>query len=303
MMKDKTVGFIGLGCMGLLMARNLLKAGFHLIGCDIKETPLREIRVLGAETTTSPLEIGKADTVIIMVQNFPQVREVVLGGKGVLENMREGSVIIVMSTISPVEIKMVAKEAEDRGIRALDAPVSGGVKGAAEGALTIMAGGTKEIFEHCKPLLSVMGKNVFHVGEVGMGQTVKMVSQLMFCVGLVTCAEAMVLGSKAGVDPDLLLKVVSVTAGDSLAFRREVPLMIARNFETQGALRILTKDTKIALDVAGELGVPVLLTSIAHQIYRMAEGRGLGDEDDAAVVKVIEEWADTKVGGHSSDQP
>ena len=302
-MNDKMVGFIGLGCMGLPMARNLLKAGFHLIACDVRQAPLREIGALGAETTTSPLEVGKADIIIIMVQNFPQAREVLIGKKGVLESMRQGSVIVVMSTISPVEIKMVAKEAEDRGIRTLDAPVSGGVKGATEGTLSIMAGGTKEIFEHCKPLLSVMGKNIFHVGEVGIGQTVKMISQLMFCVGLVASAEAMVLGSKAGVDPNLLLKVVGVTAGDSLAFRREVPLMIARNFETQGALRILTKDTKIVLDVAGGLGVPVLLTSVAHQIYRMAEGRGLGDEDDAAVVKVIEEWADTKVGEYSSNQP
>jgi len=300
-MKDKTVGFIGLGCMGLLMARNLLKAGFHLIGCDIKETPLREIRVLGAETTTSPLEVGKADTVIIMVQNFPQVREVVLGGKGVLENMREGSVIIVMSTISSAQIKVVAETAENRGMKTLDAPVSGGVKGATEGTLSIMAGGTKEIFEYCKPLLSVMGKNIFHVGDVGMGQTVKMISQLMFSVGLVGFAEAMVLGSKAGVGPNLLLEVATVSAGDSL--RREVPLMIARNFETQAALRLLAKDTKIILDVASELDVPVLLTSIAHQIYRIAEGRGLGDEHVTAVVKVIEEWADTKVGGHSSNEP
>ncbi len=290
-MKD-LIGFIGLGNMGLGMARNILKAGFPLIGYDLREEPLRAIRALGAETAERPREVSEfARVTFVVVLNYLQIEKAVLGEHGLQEGVKPGDAIVLMSTISPGQVKQLAQKLEGKKVQVLDAPISGGKEGAEAGTLSIMVGGEKGAFERCLPFFQAMGKNVRHLGALGSGMSMKLVNNLLVAVNGLAVAEAMVLGRKAGLDPQAILEMIPKSAGDSWMFRNRAPQMVNRDFTCRGELDILVKDLSYILEMGQSLKSPLFLSAVARQIFQLASGMGWGKEDDSAVVKAIEKMA------------
>ena len=289
------VGFIGLGNMGLGMARNLLKAGFPVIGFDVKKEAMEEIRGLGGQAAGSAFETAhKARVSILVVLNFAQIEEVVFGKEGMKAGLREGDSLIVSSTIAPLQIRDLGQRLEANGVQVLDAPISGGKEGAEAGTLSIMVGGRKEIHERCLPLLQAMGKNIYYLGALGNGLSLKLVNNLLVAVNNLAVAEAVSLGTKAGLDPKLILEVIPKSAGDSWMFRNRAYRMVDRDFACRGELDILVKDLGYVLEMAKSIKLPLVLSSLAREIYQMASNLGYGKEDDSAVVKAVETMAGNK---------
>jgi len=291
-MKEK-IGFIGLGAMGKPMASNLIRKNFPVVCYDIKDEPLQELAKLGGEVAHSSGEVGKkAKTIIIMTRTFPQVKEVVLGKDGVLGTVKKNSVIIIMSTISCPQMREIAEICKRKDVRIMDAPVSGGTKGAREGTLTIMVGGDKETFRTCLPLLKVIGKNVHYVGGIGMGQTVKSVIQLIVSVNLLAVAEGVVLGLKSGIELSTLSNIIESSAGESWVLKYVLPRIINRDFTSRkSTLATLIKDSGIVADAGMKLKVPLPISTLAHQIYRQAEAFGLAEDDISGIIKLFEKFA------------
>ncbi len=287
-MKDP-IGFIGLGNMGLGMARNLQKAGFPLVVYDVKPEPLQEVRKAGAVLAVSPREVArKARISILVVLNFPQIEEVVFGKEGMSEGLKPGDILIASSTIAPAQIQSLGKKLEPVGVKVLDAPISGGKEGAQAGTLSIMVGGEKEGFEKCRKVFEAMGKNIYHLGPLGSGLILKLVNNLLVAVNNLAVAEAVTLGTQAGLDPQKILEVIPKSAGDSWMFRNRAYRMVNRDFACRGELDILVKDMGYVLDMAKSLKIPVLLTALAKEVYQMASCQGHGKEDDSAIVKAVE---------------
>lgn len=294
--QDKMVGFVGVGAMGKPMALNIMKANFPLTVHDIREESLAEMRELGVQVSKSAPELGKsADVVVVMVRTYPQIKQVVFPPEGVLGGMRSGSTLIVMSAISPLEIKELEEVAKDSGISVIDAPVSGGRKGAQNGTLTIMVGGDERVINNHDDVLKAMGKNIYHVGKVGHGQAFKMINQLLVAANIVSVAEALTLAKKLDLDLSLLLEIISNSDGDSRVWRTRVPRILNNDLHAGGALNILVKDTCTIMDTGMALKAPLPISSIACQLYQWAESRGLGELDDEAVVQILEEFAQIKV--------
>jgi 3-hydroxyisobutyrate dehydrogenase len=290
-MKDP-VGFIGLGNMGMGMARNLLKAGFPVVAFDIRKEPLPEIQRLGGTIAGTPLEVAqKARVSILVVLNFAQAEEVVLGKQGMKAGMQAGDVIIVSSTIAPSQIKSLGQTLAPMKVQVLDAPISGGKEGAEAGTLSIMIGGEKGVYERCLPLFQAMGKNIYYLGGLGNGLSLKLVNNLLVAVNNLAVAEAMSLGLKAGLDPKMILEVIPKSAGDSWMFRNRAYRMVDRDFVCRGELDILLKDLGFILEMGRSLKMPLTLSAVAKEYYQMANCLGLGKEDDSAVFKVIEKMA------------
>src|SRR3990167_9351808 len=207
------LGFIGLGIMGRPMCRNLIKAGYPVIVHNRTKEKMREMVTLGASAAYSPREVAeKSDIIITMLPDSPDVEKVIAGDKGVLETSHKGSVIIDMSTISPIVTQKLAALAQEKGVEMLDAPVSGGEKGAIEATLAIMVGGKKEIFERCSGIFNVLGKKVVHVGDIGCGGFTKLANQIIVGITLEAVSEALVLGKKAGVKPEVLIEAINTGA-------------------------------------------------------------------------------------------
>lgn len=291
------IGFIGIGNMGTPMSINLLKAGHELTVYDILVEAMAEPVRLGAKAAGCPKEVAQASNVVMTSLPTPKaLEEVVLGRDGVLEGARRGCILIDTSTVSPSTIKKIAAIAKDRGVEVLDAPVSGGVAGARAKTLTVMVGGDKRVFEGCLEILRAIGKNIYHVGDVGAGNTVKLVNNLMSLVNVVTLSEGMVLGMKAGVDPETLYQVIKVSTGRSYALEVKLPKIISKGrFEAGFAIDLACKDLGLAVDLGRELGLPLFVTSIAQQVYELARARGMGRLDHTAVITMLEEVSQVKV--------
>ncbi len=294
--KDKKIGFIGLGSMGKPMAINIAKAKFPITVHDIREEPLAEMKKLGAKIAKSAEEVGReSDTVVVMVLTYPQVKEVVLPPAGVLSGMRSGSTLIITSTISPLDVAEVEKVARQSGVAVIDSPVSGGRIGAEDGTLALMVGADQKVFEDNEEVLKAMGKNIYHVGKVGQGETVKMINQILVAAHQIATAEALVMAKKLGVDLQVLVDVISNSVGDSRIWRLLAPRMIVGDFEAKGAINTMSKDTRLIMDTGVALGVPLLCTSLTYQIFQWAESRGLGKQDITSLITMFEEYAGVKV--------
>ncbi len=294
--REKRVGFIGLGSMGKAMATNILKAGFPLTVYDIRKEPLAEMEKLGAKVAKSVKKVGEeCDTVVVMVLNYPQTKQVVLPPEGLLSSLRKGSTLIVTSTISPLEIMEVDKAARQYGISVVDSPVSGGHERAVEGTLVLMAGAEKKVFKDHEYILKAMGKHIYYTGGVGKGQTVKMINQLLVGVHMVAAAEALIMARKLGMDLKVLHEIISNSLGDSAVWKMFGPRMIDRDFEPRGSVNTMTKDSRSIVQTAVELGTPILISSIPYQIFRLAESRGLGEKDIASIITIFEEYAGIKM--------
>jgi 3-hydroxyisobutyrate dehydrogenase len=286
------VGFIGLGNMGLGMAKNLLKAGFPVVGFDIRPEALKQLQESGGHLVKNPLEVAKKARIsILVVLNFDQIEDAVLGKTGMKDGMQAGDVVIVSSTIAPSQIRTLGQKLEAIGVQVLDAPISGGKEGAEAGTLSIMVGGQKENYERCLPILQAMGKNIYYLGGLGNGLSLKLVNNLLVAVNNLAVAEAVSLGTKAGLDPKLILEVIPKSAGDSWMFRNRAYRMVDRDFACRGELDILVKDLGYVLEMAKSVKLPLVLSSLAREIYQMASNLGYGKEDDSAVVKAVETMA------------
>lgn len=293
------IGFIGIGAMGKPMARNLLTAGYDLTVYDVNKNAVTEMVAQGAREAATPRDLAAGvEAVITMLPNYNIVKACLEGQDGVLAGAREGTVIIDMSSVAPVQTQEMAKLAKQKGLSYIDAPVSGGVAGAEKGTLTIMVGGEGEIVEKVMPILRTMGKKIYHVGPVGSGDTVKLVNNLLLGINMAAVAEAMVLGVKAGLDPKVLLDIISSSSGRSYALEAKVPGFIMQgNFEPGFAIDLQYKDLELAIQTAKELKVPMLLTTLAQQIFEQARAAGMGGKDISAVVLPLENLAGVKVRG------
>jgi 3-hydroxyisobutyrate dehydrogenase len=290
-------GFVGLGAMGEPMARNLLKAGFPLVVHDIDARKVQSLSEAGAEVAATPQAVARETTrSICMVETTAQAEQVIAGAAGFAQGAARGHTVICMSTIDPFGLRRMGEELAARGIALLDAPVSGGTTGAAAATLSVIVGGPKEIFAACEELFRAMGQNVFHVGALGNGLAMKLLNNMLLQVTTVAVAEAMVLGTKAGLDPQQIEEVVSVSTGHSQAFERSAPRMIARDFSPSGTTDISFKDQELETAFAKALGVPLLLANVTQQVYQMARTAGYGKEDGSAIVKVLERLAGVTVG-------
>lgn len=286
------IGFIGLGIMGKPMAHNLLKAGYSLIILNRHQELNAEFEALGVHIVQHPRDIAaQCQTVITMLPDSPQVEEVIAGPDGILAGVHEGLVVIDMSTISPIVTRQLATQLVERRAALLDAPVSGGDKGAIAGTLSIMVGGDDEVFARCLPLFEAMGKTIVHVGESGSGQVVKACNQIAVALTIEAVSEALVLGSKAGVDPGKILQVL----GGGLAANKVMELrgegMLRHNFTPGFRVRLHHKDLGIALGTGRAYGVPLPVTALVDQMLASLEVGGQGDLDHSALLIYLEDLA------------
>jgi 2-hydroxy-3-oxopropionate reductase len=293
----ETIGFIGLGVMGAPMARNLLAAGHDLVVYSRSPGPVEALQRDGAQAAEGPSEVARrGDVVITMLPDSPAVQDVVLGEDGVLAGAREGALLIDMSTIHPTVAIEVARAAAERGVAAIDAPVSGGDVGAKEGTLSIMVGGRTEDVERARPLLEVLGKTIVHVGEAGAGQVVKACNQVVVALTIAAVSEALVLGSKAGVEPDRILDVLGggLAANKVMEVRRRN--FLEHDFTPGFRIDLHHKDLNIALESGDAYGVPLPVTAAVQQLLRALRASGHGGDDHSGLLQIVEELAGHRIG-------
>ena len=275
----ETIGFMGLGIMGKPMAHNLLRAGFPLVVQNRHQAVTDELLAAGARAAPWPRDVAASCQVVITMLPGPaQVEEVLMGHDGVIEGAHVGLVVIDMSTIAPVVATTLAARLDEDGITFLDAPVSGGDQGAVAGTLSIMVGGDEATFKRCLPIFQALGKTIVHVGTSGAGQVVKACNQVVVALVIEAISEALVLGSKAGVDPAKILQVL----GGGLAANRVMELrgasMLAHDFTPGGRVRFHHKDLAFALDTARKYGVPLPVTALVDQMFTALEVQGRGED-------------------------
>ncbi len=278
------------------MALNLARHGFSLVVHDVDPTKLTLLRERGAAVADSPEQVAQATRrTICMVETTAQAESVIAGDRGVLAGAGAGHIVICMSTIDPFAARRLHERLATQGVVMLDAPVSGGTTRAASGELSIIAGGSPDAFEACRDLFQAMGKNLFHVGGIGQGLAMKLVNNMLVQVNTVAVAEALVLGVKAGLDPQTIYDIVRVSTGTSFAFETRVPRILARDFTPGGTVDISYKDQELETAFAKQLGMPLLLANVSQQVYQMARAAGLNKEDGSAIIKVLEQLAGVQV--------
>jgi 2-hydroxy-3-oxopropionate reductase len=287
---EKAVGFVGLGIMGACMAGNLLEAGHELVVHNRTRTKAERLAQRGARAADSPREVAEgSDVIITMLPGPPQVEEVVAGDGGLLEGAREGSLIIDMSTSSPILAQELARAARNKAVGMLDAPVSGGDVGARDGTLSIMVGGEEDDFERARPLFRVMGETVVHVGGVGAGQVVKACNQIVVALVIEAIAEALVLGSKAGVDPDRVVEVLSGGLASNKVLEVKGEKFLSHEFAPGGKVEYHRKDLGIALEAGREYEVTLPVAAFVDQMFGVLEAKGRGGWDHSALLTLLEE--------------
>jgi len=270
------VGFIGVGMMGTPMARRLVMAGYNVVAYDIDPDAMRRVEEMVAETSASAKDVAeRCNPIITILPSSDDVEEVVLGPGGLIEGGSEGTVLIDMTTAYPLSTKKIAEEMAKRGMHLIDAPVSGGVVGAEKGALSIMVGGDPELVETCRPLLQVMGKNIFYMGEVGSGHTMKAINNFLSGCTMTATSEALTLATKAGLDPKKVVDVLQVSSGRSYATDFKFPrYVLPRTFDDGFRLELLYKDLRIITRLGRDLGAPMLIANIIHKIVGQAVSKG-----------------------------
>jgi 3-hydroxyisobutyrate dehydrogenase len=297
------VGFIGTGNIGNPMARNLIRAGHQLVVHDIREQATANLIELGARWAESPKAVAEQCNVLFSsLPGPPEIQRVVLGADGVLEGARPGTVHFDLSSNSPVMARALAAEALARGVTMLDSPVSGGVGGAERATLAVMVGGDREAFEKHRGLLEAIGSNVFYLGESGSGSVVKLMNNLIALSIGPLLDEAVVVGTKAGISPDTLFQVMSVSSAGPLV--RGLPRLFSRNFDQPTfTLGLAAKDVGLAVTAGRDLGVPMPVASAVEQIYLWAKGKGLSEKNSLATLLLYEEAAGVEVRAEQQAEP
>ncbi len=301
-MTKPIIGFIGLGIMGRPMAGHLLNAGYSLVVLDKNPVPVSELVALGAKSAVSPKEVAlQSEIIITMLPDSPDVEAVALDENGIIAGAKAGSVHIDMSSIAPASAVKVAKALGEKGVRCLDAPVSGGQVGAQNAALSIMVGGEKDLFDEMLPIFQGMGKTITHCGGHGAGQIVKACNQIQVALNIAGMCEALVLGAKAGVDPAVIIQVLSGGYAQNRVMDVRGPKVIKGDFQPGFKSRFHFKDLNIILKTGADYDVSLPVTTTVHKLFAELLDAGGGDLDHTGLITVLEKIANhearTRPGG------
>ncbi len=293
------IGFIGLGIMGKPMSKNLLKAGYDLVVYDLSAESIAELVEHGADGAESIAEVStQCDTIITMLPNSPQVKEVVMGTEGtdgILKNAKEGTLIIDMSSIAPLASKECEQAARKVGVRMIDAPVSGGEPKAIDGTLSIMCGGNQADFDQAKPLLDIMGSSAVLTGAIGSGNMTKLANQIMVAVNIAGMSEALTLAVKSGVDPELVYNAVRGGLAGSTVLDAKAPMVLERNFKPGFKIDLHIKDLKNVLETANEVKSPIFLTAQVLQMMQALSNANEGGNDHGGLARFYENLAGVEI--------
>ncbi|WP_340030058.1 2-hydroxy-3-oxopropionate reductase [Paenibacillus sp. FSL H7-0940] len=292
----KRIGFIGLGIMGRPMSLNLIRAGYDVSVYDINQTAVMSLADAGARGAASPKEVAEhSDVIFTMLPNSEHVRTVITGEQGVLAGANTGSIIIDMSSISPVVSKELAELVSKSGLHMLDAPVSGGEPKAIDGTLAIMVGGNEMIFESVKEVLQVVGQDVTRVGDNGSGATAKLANQIIVNLNIAAMSEALVFAAKAGIDVEKMYQAIRSGLAGSAVLDAKVPLILDRNFVAGGRIDINLKDMTNVMETAHDIGVPLPLSSQLLEIFHALKIDGKAADDHGGIVQYFEKLAGVEV--------
>ena len=288
----QTLGFIGLGIMGRPMAKNLLKAGYPLVVHSRSKAPVDDLTTAGARSAPSPKAVTEqVDVLITMLPNSPDVELVALGSQGILEGARSGLIYVDMSTISPLVSQRIDKALAARGVRMLDAPVSGGERGAVEGTLSIMVGGDKPTFDLVLPIFQAMGKTITHLGPLGAGGFTKLANQIIVAVNLTALGEALTLARKAGLNRELTLKALGGGLAGSRCLEQKTPNYLSNTYNPGFRVDLHFKDLGLIMESGRALGVPLPTTALVQELFAALRVRGRGGLDHSAVITLLEDLA------------
>ena len=292
----KTIGFIGLGIMGKPMAKNLLKAGYPLVVYNRSKKPVEDLVKEGALSSNSPKEVAeRAEIIITMLPDSPEVQEVILGKDGVIQGLKPNSVVIDMSSINPLVTQKIAETLKQKGVKMLDAPVSGGEAGAIQGTLAIMVGGEEEVYRDCMEIFKAMGKNIVRVGEIGAGGFTKLVNQMIVAINIAAVGESFSLGVKAGLDPQVIYEAIRGGLAGSQVLEAKGPMIFQRNFRPGFKIKLHHKDLCNVLSTAKDLEVPLPLSSFVQQLFVSLMADGRGEEDHSALATFFEKIARVEI--------
>lgn len=295
-MNMKKIGFIGLGIMGKPMVKNLIKAGFKPVVYDISKEAVNDIVASGAEEGLSSKDVAsRSEVIITMLPNSPHVKEVILGVESVIEGAKPGSIVIDMSSIAPAAAREVYDKLKEKGIIMLDAPVSGGEPKAIEGTLAIMVGGEESVFESVKEILLKMGTSAVFVGEIGSGNVTKLANQIIVALNIAAMSEAMVLATKAGVEPEKVFNAIKGGLAGSTVLNAKMPMVLNGNFKPGFKIELHIKDLMNAMDTAQDVGTPLLLTSKVLEMMEALKIDGKQNDDHCSVVQYYEKLSGVTV--------
>lgn len=290
------IGFIGLGIMGKPMAKNLLKAGYKLTVFDINNEVVREVATAGANEGKSAADVAaQSDLIITMLPNSPEVEQVVLGNDGVLATAQPGTILVDMSSIAPLVSRKLSDKLNAKGIVMLDAPVSGGEPKAIDGSLAIMVGGPEEAFNKVKDVLSAMGSSVKLVGDIGSGNVTKLANQIIVALNIAAMSEAMVLATKAGVDPEKVYQAIRGGLAGSTVLDAKMPLVLNGNFKPGFRIELHIKDLMNVIDTAKGIDAPVMLTQKVLEMMKSLRDEGKAKDDHGGLIQYYEKLAKTEV--------
>ena len=290
----KKIGFVGLGIMGRPMAKNLVKAGYALKVFDLNKDAVEDVRATGCEAAGSLAEIGaECDVIITMLPNSPHVKAVVLGKGGLIESVREGTLIVDMSSIAPDASKEMEAALKAKGIRMIDAPVSGGEPKAVEGTLAIMVGGDEADFNEAKPLFDVLGASALLVGPIGSGNTCKLTNQIIVALNISALSEGLLLAKRAGADVEKVFHAIKGGLAGSTVMNAKAPMILDGNFNPGFKIDLHIKDLNNALDTGAMTGTPLPLTAAVQQMLQVLKADGEGGSDHSAIAKYYEKVSGT----------
>ncbi len=290
------IGFIGLGIMGKPMSKNLLKAGYSVVILDHHKDTTDELVAAGAEKADTPKAVAaQSDIIITMLPNSPQVKDVALGENGIIAGAKEGAILIDMSSIAPLASREISEALAVKKILMLDAPVSGGEPKAIEGTLSVMVGGDKAIFDKCYEVLKSMAGSVVHTGDIGAGNVTKLANQVIVALNIAAMSEALVLATKAGVDPDLVYQAIRGGLAGSTVLDAKAPMVMDRNFKPGFRIDLHIKDLANALDTSHEIGAQLPLTAAVMEIMQALRADGHGQSDHSAIARYYENLAKVEV--------
>ena len=292
------VGFIGLGIMGKPMVRNLLKAGYEVVAFDVMEANVEEAAADGAVPAQSSKAVAQqCKTIITMLPNSPHVKAAVTGENGVLEGAQEGSILIDMSSIAPLASQEISRACAGKGVKMIDAPVSGGEPKAIDGTMSIMVGGDKKVFDQVYDLLMVMGGSAVHCGDIGAGNTTKLANQVIVALNIAAVSEAFMLSTKAGVDPVRVFDAIKGGLAGSTVMNAKIPMITAGNFNPGFKIDLHIKDLNNALETGHGVGAPLPMTALAMEMLQSLRADGCGQQDHSAIAKYYEKITGVEIRG------
>jgi 2-hydroxy-3-oxopropionate reductase len=290
------LGFIGLGIMGKPMAKNLLKAGHELVVYDIVTKNVEDVVQAGAVAANSGKEVAQQCKIVItMLPNSPHVKAAVMGDNGILEGAVEGSIIVDMSSIAPLASQEICKACQEKGVKMLDAPVSGGEPKAIDGTLSIMVGGDQKVFNEVYDILMAMGASAVHCGDIGAGNITKLANQVVVALNIAAVSEAFMLSTKAGVDPEKVFHAIRGGLAGSTVMNAKIPMIMEGNFKPGFKVDLHIKDLNNALETGHSVGAPLPMTSAVMEMLQVLHANGSGADDHSAIAKYYEKLADLEI--------